>query len=74
VTIPDTLDGAALTQAQHSRLGRLVTCARLCDGRLPSRAILDYACDCLRQTMVRDGEAFRDIGRIRSGGRSFAIR
>ena len=72
--IPDALDGVALTPAQHARLGRLVMCARLCDARLPASAVLAYACDCLRQTMERDGDAFRDLGRIYAGGRSFAVR
>lgn len=74
MTIPVTLDGVTLTPVQHARLGRLVTCTRLCDGRLPAKSVLDYACDCLRQTIVRDGDAFRDIARIHAGGRSFAIR
>lgn len=75
---PDTpthVDGVELTEAQRSRLGRLILCIWIVDDRQTGAGCVAYAEMCFAATVRRADGAFIDRGRVPMGGagRSVAV-
>ncbi len=72
---PTHVDGVELTEAQRSRLGRLILCIWAVDDRQTGAGCVAYAETCFLATVTRANGAFIDRARVPMGGagRSVAV-